>query len=49
MKENITERVEQCKTCGGYFVLGIEGEGKVCDKCRDMQDSSEWDSGELAL
>lgn len=53
MKEDITERVEQCRVCHGYFVLGLEGEGRVCDKCRDMEEShvamGEWDRGELAL
>lgn len=49
MKENITESVEQCSTCHGYFVIGLEGEGKVCDKCKDETQPTPWEDGELAL
>ena len=47
---NITEQVEQCAYCYGYFVIGLEGEGNICDKCNDaMPDPNSHDlNGELA-
>jgi hypothetical protein len=38
---DITEQVEQCAWCYHYFVIGLEGEGHICDACRDAHPARE--------
>ena len=32
-KKDITNSVVQCRSCGAYFMAGVEGEGELCDLC----------------
>jgi len=48
MKHDITEQIGHCTACHGYFVLGVEGDGDQCDRCRDAEEpdhslGAEWD------
>jgi hypothetical protein len=39
MKQNITNKLNQCKHCFSYYIENIEGENGFCDLCSEFSDA----------